>query len=103
MIWICFIPVVLLLLGLADLPIGYYTLLRIVVCLSACIITCVNYDRQKKINFGAVYFGIIALLFNPIIPIYLREKDVWAVIDIIAAISFMIVYLFLRKKEKIQQ
>lgn len=33
MIWIFLVPIVLLLIGLADLPTGYYTLVRIAVCI----------------------------------------------------------------------
>ena len=99
MFWICFVPAALLLLGLADLPIGYYTLLRTVVCLASCLLIYKHYDEKGRINLAVGVFGAIALLFNPIIPIYLRERDVWAVIDIIAAIAFVVEYIYLRVTE----
>ena len=36
-----------------------------------------------------LFFGTIAILFNPINPIYFNNKDIWMVIDIIVAISFI--------------
>ncbi|MBR3287255.1 MAG: hypothetical protein IKI72_05500 [Bacteroidales bacterium] len=83
------IPAALLLLGTADLPIGYYTILRVVVCIASALIAIAYYSRNERINFGTVLFGIIALIFNPIAPVYLRDKGVWTIIDIISAASFI--------------
>lgn len=47
-----------------------------------------------------VVFGLLALLFNPILPVYLRDKDVWAVIDIVAAVLLFIRYFTLKDKVK---
>lgn len=86
MIWIFLVPIALLLIGLADMPIGYYTLLRIVVCLVSCLSCYWSYKSDDKIGIATVVFALMALLFNPFIPIYLHDKDSWAVIDIAAAI-----------------
>ena len=53
-----------------------YTFLRIVVFISNCLIAIESYAQDDKINFGVILFAIIALLFNPICPIYLRDKEV---------------------------
>lgn len=85
---------ILLLLCLGDLPIGYYMLVRIVVTIGAvCII--VN-EPVKDLNFWRATFGLIAIIFNPIIPIYLHDKAIWVSIDIIAAILFIIKLLILK-------
>ena len=85
---------ILLLLCLGDLPIGYYRLVRIVITIGAvCII--VN-EPVKDLNFWRVTFGLIAIIFNPIIPIYLHDKAIWMSIDIIAAILFIIKLLILK-------
>lgn len=76
----------LLLLALADMPYGYYTLLRIVVTIGA--VVAVISEYKNGINFWVIVFGLIAILFNPLIPVYLDDRDVWAPIDIIAAIFF---------------
>lgn len=76
----------LLLLALVDLPIGYYTLLRIVVTIGAVAIVVTEFEN--RINFWVIVFGLIAILFNPLIPVYLGDKSAWMPIDIITAILF---------------
>ena len=36
-------------------------------------------------------FGIVAILFNPIIPVYLHDKGAWMMIDIMHPIYYQIV------------
>ena len=79
---------VLLVLGIADLPIGYYTLLRIVVTIGS--IAVVVSEFENGLNFWVIAFGLLAIIFNPIIPVYLHDKGSWMPIDIIAAILFLI-------------
>ena len=100
MIWIFIVPIVLLLIGLADLPTGYYTLVRIVVCLVSVLSCYWSYKSDEKIGIATVVFGLMAIIFNPIIPIYLHDKDVWAVIDIGAAVLLAIRYFTLKQPEK---
>ena len=78
----------LLFIALADLPIGYYTFLRIVVTIGA--VSVIVTEFESGINFWIVAFGIIAIVFNPLIPVYLNNKDIWMPIDILAAILFLI-------------
>lgn len=86
--------VILLLLGIGNLHIGYYTFVRIIVTIGAvCVI--IN-EPIKDLNFWRVSFGIIAVIFNPIIPIYLYDKSIWIPIDIIIAIMFIIKLLKLK-------
>lgn len=100
MIWLFLIPIALLLIGLADLPTGYYTLVRIVVCLISALSCYWSYKSDDKVGIATVVFGILALLFNPIIPVYLQDKGIWAVIDIAAAILLAIRYFTLRNRIK---
>lgn len=76
----------LLLLALVDLPIGYYTLLRIAVTIGA--VTIVVTEFENGINFWVIAFGLIAILFNPLIPVYIGDKSAWMPIDLITAILF---------------
>ena len=82
------------------MPIGYYTFLRIVVCLSSGIIAYGSYSIEEKVNFGAALFGVIALIFNPIFPVYLQDKELWTTIDILSAISFVWAGIYVNKKLK---
>ena len=73
-------------LGMADMPIGYYTLLRIAVTIGA--IAVIIQEFENIITPWIIIFAIIAILFNPIIPFYLHEKNTWVVIDLVLAILF---------------
>ena len=86
----------LLFLGMADLPIGYYTLLRIAVTIGAgsFVIT----EFENGLNFWTISFGIIAVLLNPLIPVYLNDKSAWIVIDLICGVLFVIKSFTLKQK-----
>lgn len=84
------IPAALLLLALADMPSGYYVLMRIIVCAASAIVAYGSYKRENSLNGSAILFGLMAILFNPIIPIYLYDREIWMPIDIIGAIMFVI-------------
>ena len=99
MIWIFIVPIALLLIGLADLPTGYYTLVRIVVCLVSSFSCYWSYKSDEKIGIATVTFGALALLFNPIIPVYLHDKEIWTVIDIATAILLGVRYYTLKDKK----
>lgn len=79
------IAIVLLLLALFPMPYGYYTLVRICICLLSGYLAYKSW--QEKINLWMWIFIIIAILFNPIIPIYLC-RTLWAIIDLATAIIF---------------
>lgn len=79
---------VLLFLALAKLPIGYYTFLRISVTIGSVLIIVEQY-KKEIVNFWVVAFGIIAIVFNPIIPVYLYKKALWMPIDVIAGLVFL--------------
>ena len=79
---------VLLLIGLANLPIGYYTILRIAVTIGS--IAVVLKEYEKGFSFRIIVFGLIAVLFNPIIPVYFHDKGVWMPFDLLVAILFII-------------
>ena len=51
-------------------------------------------------NYSNVTTGIVGILFNPIIPVYLHGKMLWTVIDIIASVWFIIVFFFVTHKKK---
>lgn len=86
----------LLFIGLIDLPIGYYTLLRIVVTIGS--VAVVVTEFENGLNFWVITFGLIAIVFNPLIPIYLNDKSAWMPIDIIGGIIFVIKSFTLKQK-----
>ena len=84
------IPAAMLLLALADMPSGYYVFMRIVLCLACTLVAYGSYKRNDSLNGSAVLFGLMAILFNPIIPVYLHDREIWMPIDTIGAIIFVI-------------
>lgn len=75
-----------LLLAITNLPIGYFTFLRIVVTI--CSVMVVVKDAEKGINLWVIGFGITAIIFNPLVPVYLQDKSIWIPIDIASAVLF---------------
>lgn len=73
----------LLLLGAAPLPYGYYTLLRITAFVFFIWASSIAYDKRDL--YLPWVFALLAILFNPIIPVHLA-KEYWVFIDIGAAI-----------------
>ena len=80
------IVAILLLIALADLPYGYYQFLRWAVCGMAIFMVYVSYS--SNIKWFMWVFIVIAVLFNPIIPIHLN-REIWRPIDIVSAIIFL--------------
>lgn len=78
----------LLFLGVANLPIGYYTFLRIVIFVASILI--IIDEHHKGGSLGLLLFILSAILFNPIIPIYFYSKSIWVPIDIFFGIVFSI-------------
>lgn len=71
-------------------PIEYYTLLRLAVFIGAIFTMIFNY----KLVFVLVTFCFIAILFNPVFPMYLYIKLYWIPLDILAGIMFLLIGFF---------
>ena len=69
---------ILLFVAVLPLPMGYYDLLRIIVSIGAVL----------NIFGGRSIFIPILIIFNPIIPVYLYDKAIWAIIDIVSGMIF---------------
>ena len=64
------IPAFLLILApLISFPYGFYTFLRLLITISAAIIIFQNFKFVGGINEISILFGLILILYNPIIPI----------------------------------
>jgi len=89
-IFLCVVPIF-------KFPYGIYTLLRIVVTLSAAFVIYDNYKKLNKVNVTIVIFSIILIVFNPLFPIRLN-KELWLPIDLITAAIYFYHYIKIRKK-----
>ena len=47
-------------------------------------------NSSNGINIWSIIYGGMAILFNPLFPVYLHDKGAWVMIDIIAIILFII-------------
>lgn len=86
------ICILLLFLALFSHPYSYYIVLRWVVSFSSLFVGYIS-SRVENHTWAWVYF-IIAVLFNPILPIYL-SRNTWQIFDVIVAIIF--IYSFFSK------
>ena len=84
--WIA--PIIVMAIGLLPMPYGYYTLSKLVVC-GCSIYYAFHLYEKKDMIFGWV-FGFFAILYNPIFPIYLYEKEIWIVVNLITAGVFVL-------------
>ncbi|MCP3392054.1 hypothetical protein NLM27_25005 [Bradyrhizobium sp. CCGB12] len=64
------------------MPYGYYTLLRIVICGFCAVVAAFGFAERS--NIWATAFALLAVLFNPFIPVYLKRQD-WLWLDVGAA------------------
>ena len=82
------VPTVMLVVAVFDLPYGYYTFLRLVVTVAALLIAWFEWANARR-ALWLVLMGLIALLFNPIVPVYLT-REIWFFIDLAVAAIFMV-------------
>jgi FtsH-binding integral membrane protein len=90
---------ILLLIALSNQQIGYYKFLRWIVCVAAIYTAFISYLKKEKINLSFWIFGLIAILFNPIIPFYL-EKNTWSKADLNVAAILIISTFIIEEKNK---
>lgn len=83
---VIYICAVMLFVGAAPMPYGYYMLLRLVAFGVFAFAAYVTYDRKSK-ALPWVY-GFMALVFNPIIKIHF-PKEMWAVVDVAAGVLLL--------------
>lgn len=89
---------VLLLLCLADMPYGYYVLVRYVAAFAFAYFA-LEYYKAKK-NELVFLFGALAILFQPFVKLALG-RIIWNVIDVIVAIGLIyIVIIDYRRNRK---
>jgi FtsH-binding integral membrane protein len=83
----------------------FYVTLRWIVCMSAIVnawlglrMSNLPYTNKSVWRIFMIVFGIITLLFNPIIPVHL-SRDIWEWIDVFTAVIFFLSLFFLPDKD----
>lgn len=92
------IAIGLLLWALNDNPYGYYQILRWAVTGIAGYLAFIANENENTAWMWIM--GIIAVLFNPIIPIYL-DRETWTIIDVAVAGVFFVNIFQMKKNEKL--
>lgn len=77
-LWI--VPAIALVVAVFPLPYGYYTFIRIVTCLTCIALAYTAYGPRPGSQIWTSLFVLIAIVFNPLIPVYLK-KQTWMYID----------------------
>jgi hypothetical protein len=85
---------IILIVALERLPYGYYTLLRFLVCGVTAYGAYLSVGELNKTGW-AWSFGVLAVLFNPFVPIHLN-RGAWAVIDIAVALFLLVSLAFVK-------
>lgn len=83
-----------------GLPYGYYQLLSWVVCGSSCYGVFLSH-KQSQLYRKWIFIGL-AVLFNPILPIYL-SRDMWLPIDVAASICFAVSFKLFKQPMSVQK
>ncbi|MFC7356727.1 DUF6804 family protein [Jejudonia soesokkakensis] len=96
--WISILCAIMLIIAILPLPIGYYNILRVVIFLGALFVGISNMGK----TYWFITFLLIAIIFNPFLPIYLKEKSIWIPLDIISAICFIIIGINISKQKENQ-
>ncbi len=91
------LPSIFLLLAIIDgLPYGFFTLLKLIVFFTNIYLVWLAL-KSKNLLWIWIY-GLIVILFNPIIPIHF-ERDIWVIIDVFTAF-LLIISIFIFKLSK---
>lgn len=93
--WLKLLAIAMLLGALLSFPFVYYQLMNWVV-VGASLVT-VQQAYQRKMPALAWLFALVAVVFNPVAPLYLRA-DIWHIVDIVAAALFLISFGFITGK-----
>lgn len=87
-------------LALLPLPYGYYMLLRLVACVG---FAWVAFSHFRSGAMGwATATGVLALLYNPLLPVYLT-RELWILINIGSAAAMVGAIVALDKARQAQR
>ena len=73
--------------AVANLPYGFYKILRWVVCGVSIALACQSHERGR-VNWVWI-FALFALIFNPLFRIPF-EREVWRVFNVLAGVALIV-------------
>ena len=91
------VPAAMALLALMDMPYGYYQLLRLVVAAASAVIAVAAWQRAS--HAAVIAFGLLALIYNPIVPLHLK-REIWEWVNIGTAAAFLVALAVFETRER---
>lgn len=85
--WVAILVALLCFAAVANLPYGFYKLLRWVVCGVSIALACQSHERGR-LNWVWI-FSLLALIFNPLFRMPF-EKEVWRVFNVLAGVVLIV-------------
>lgn len=95
-IWYCFGTAAMMLVAIAEMPHGYYQLLRVVNFIACILVGCIAFGCFTHRSSALFFLGILAVMFNPVFPLTM-EREEWQWMDAGAAILWTMMALFWRR------
>ena len=93
--WPALVTAIMSFVAILDLPYGYYQILRFIVCGTAIYYLYQSYKHASHLPVKWLAVGI-AILFNPIAPIYL-DRSIWLFLNVATGIYFATIYKAIKK------
>ncbi len=91
-----FVPASMLVLAIGRWPYDYYMLLRVIVCAAGFLLAALIYQRIKSFTIWIGLFLIVAMVFNPIVPIHMT-RGVWSILNLAGGAVFVGHFLVARE------
>ena len=81
------IPAGMLLFAIGRWPYSYYMLLRVVVLAAALLLAGLIYQKAKTFTLWVWLFVIVAIVFNPVVPLHLT-RGIWSLLNLGSVVIF---------------
>jgi hypothetical protein len=70
--------------GILATPYGFYMLLRVIICLAA-VMGFIRAREERRASWLWIY-GVLAVLYNPVLPIHLMLAPLWTVANLVTIV-----------------
>jgi hypothetical protein len=75
--------------GMGHQPYGYYQLLRLLIC-GFSLFLLLNSELPLRVDWQRWVTVGCAVLYNPILPVRLGDRDIWVVLNVLTVLWFWI-------------
>lgn len=76
-----FAATIVMLVGMLGMPADYYAGLRTLVCVTA--VVGLFKARTARLETWVWAFGVVAVVYNPFVPLYLRSRGLWTIVNLV--------------------